>query len=278
MKTRTRIAVAATLLVAMCIAGSADAALLALDDFSSGTNNGGTGWAGAWDTAMTFSTASPFNDNVTNGYLNDSGHTSPAGFRYSFRGLATPLLPGTTPEVWVGVYLRPTNMADWQFGFEVNGNVTEGAQAGKMFGDGSQTVMLARANAEARTGSGNTFTANQPTMLAMRLYKNNPGDSVYNRADLYADMNGNDGRYNNPVAIVTGLDLSNRSADDISRVRLLSDTSIDFDYVAVGTSLADVTNPAGGGDGDIPEPATMCALGLAVAGLGGYVRRRGKPA
>ena len=27
-------------------------------------------------------------------------------------------------------------------------------------------------------------------------------------------------------------------------------------------------------DGDIPEPATMCALGLAVAGLGGYVRRR----
>ena len=26
----------------------------------------------------------------------------------------------------------------------------------------------------------------------------------------------------------------------------------------------------------IPEPATMCALGLAVAGLGGYVRRRGR--
>ena len=24
----------------------------------------------------------------------------------------------------------------------------------------------------------------------------------------------------------------------------------------------------------IPEPATMCALGLAVAGLGGYIRRR----
>ena len=28
------------------------------------------------------------------------------------------------------------------------------------------------------------------------------------------------------------------------------------------------------GAGDIPEPATMCALGLALAGLGGYVRRR----
>ena len=28
--------------------------------------------------------------------------------------------------------------------------------------------------------------------------------------------------------------------------------------------------------GEIPEPATMCALGLAVAGLGGYIRRRRK--
>ena len=26
--------------------------------------------------------------------------------------------------------------------------------------------------------------------------------------------------------------------------------------------------------GEIPEPMTVCALGLAIAGLGGYVRRR----
>ena len=35
---------------------------------------------------------------------------------------------------------------------------------------------------------------------------------------------------------------------------------------------------ASGPDGDIPEPATMCMLSLAFAGLGGYVRRRRKPA
>ena len=37
-----------------------------------------------------------------------------------------------------------------------------------------------------------------------------------------------------------------------------------------------LTVPTPGGDGDIPEPATMCALGLAVAAIGGYVRRRRK--
>ena len=35
--------------------------------------------------------------------------------------------------------------------------------------------------------------------------------------------------------------------------------------------LTGLSNTAGGA---IPEPATMCALGLAVAGLGGYVRKR----
>ncbi|KPJ75092.1 MAG: hypothetical protein AMS14_04260 [Planctomycetes bacterium DG_20] len=36
--------------------------------------------------------------------------------------------------------------------------------------------------------------------------------------------------------------------------------------------------PPGGAEGDIPEPVTLGALGLALAGLGGYVRRRRKRA
>ena len=41
-----------------------------------------------------------------------------------------------------------------------------------------------------------------------------------------------------------------------------------------GTGL--IGTPAGSGGGQIPEPATMCALGMALAGLGGYVKRRRK--
>ena len=37
-----------------------------------------------------------------------------------------------------------------------------------------------------------------------------------------------------------------------------------------------LTVGGGGGGDEIPEPVTMCALGLAVAGLGGYVRKRRK--
>ena len=48
-------------------------------------------------------------------------------------------------------------------------------------------------------------------------------------------------------------------------------------YVGWDTITGDFY-PAAAGTGDIPEPATMCVLGLAVAGLGGYVRRRRKVA
>ena len=43
-------------------------------------------------------------------------------------------------------------------------------------------------------------------------------------------------------------------------------------YFAAGETLEVISQPA-----PIPEPATMCALGLAVAGLGGYIRRRRRP-
>jgi len=245
-------------------AGTASAALFALDDFSSDTNNGGTGWPGAWDDpTMSFSTTSPFNDNVSAGYLWDNSDLGATR-----RTLATPLLPSTTPEVWTGVYLRPTNFSgSWQFGVEVNSNVIEGAQAGSMLGDTVERVRLARANAESPSAYGPAFTLNQPALLAMRIYKNSPTDTVYNRADLYADMDGTDGRYNSPVTIATGLDLGGRSAVNISRVRLLSDINVDFDYIAVGSTEASVTTA-------VPEPSTLLLAAVGLLGMLAFGRRR----
>jgi len=40
--------------------------------------------------------------------------------------------------------------------------------------------------------------------------------------------------------------------------------------------VGEVPEPGRAHAGAIPEPATMVALGLAVAGLGGYVRKRRK--
>ena len=46
----------------------------------------------------------------------------------------------------------------------------------------------------------------------------------------------------------------------------------EFDEVRLGTQWVDVTGL--GASAPIPEPMTMLAVGLSVAGLGGYVRKR----
>ena len=58
---------------------------------------------------------------------------------------------------------------------------------------------------------------------------------------------------------------------NIGQIVLEPGPNIRLDNIAFGDDFAEIA-PAP--QGAIPEPATMCALGLAVAGLGGYVRRR----
>ena len=50
--------------------------------------------------------------------------------------------------------------------------------------------------------------------------------------------------------------------------------SYDPNFMQTGVGYSVLTAVAQQGTGDIPEPATMALLGLAVCGLGGYVRRR----
>lgn len=74
-----------------------------------------------------------------------------------------------------------------------------------------------------------------------------------------------------PFATITA-DLDQSAFDTIA----IGDRQITpFDEIRFATTFADaMARQAAVDDGVIPEPATMCAVGLAVAGLGGYVRKR----
>ena len=244
-----------SILILMCTAVVANAQLVAFDDFSSGDKSGGFGWAGDWSedagapVAMTFSSANPLSNGVSAGYYNKANITSD----YPHRILATPLQAGTTPEVWASTYLRPNTLpgGGWQFGIQIfdtneNGsnNYDVGAMCGLMFSE-NNWIRLANSYAQNRTGDGTSqFTAGQETMLVMRFHKSSPADTVYNRADLYADLDGTDGRYNNEVAIVTGYDLGSYATDQISLLRVnQSGFAVDFDFFAIGTTKESVVYP-----------------------------------
>lgn len=274
-------------LVLIMTAGVTNATLVASDDFSSGDETGGTGWAADWvdyngnplTTTMNVSTADPFNENASVQYRSaaldtwDGNDPAPA---YVKRTLATSIMFSTTPEVWIGVYLRPTATVltddGWQFGFEVGEGLgsfagfTGGAEAGAPY-----EVLVADGGSGGATGDGTSvFTFDQEILLVLHLYKSGggggPNNQKYNKADLFADLDGTDGRYNNEVAIVTGYGLT--AFDEISVIQLYSeDFAVDFDYVAIGTTKADVTEI-------IPEPSTIALLGLGGSALLRRKKRR----
>ena len=245
-----------SILILMCTAVVANAAVLALDDFSSGDESGGFGWGGAWTYnngdpipgKMTFSSADPLNDGISPEYRDDAGYNPYPQAGYLSRDLATPLLPGTTPEVWVGIYLRPETLqtSGWVLGMAAGNSSFGGSdywqvRAGLISGDDNAYVRLTSVGGSIVGDGTSQFTLGQETMLVLRIYKASPTDTVYNRADLYADLDGTDGRYNNEVAIYTGYSWS---TEEIARLEMWqSSYEVDFDYMAVGTTKESVVYP-----------------------------------
>lgn len=64
------------------------------------------------------------------------------------------------------------------------------------------------------------------------------------------------------------------AAGDYYQFGIYAGNTAILDEVRMGTSASDVIVLVGSAPGEIPEPATLALLGLAIAGIGRYVRRR----
>jgi len=102
-------------------------------------------------------------------------------------------------------------------------------------------------------------------------YTSRPSDSPYGTFD----QGGNFAEWNESIADLTrrytrGGGLSNGSASLSASAR--DPQNVTSEHYDIGFRVVQV--PASGPGGVIPEPMTMLAVGLAITGLGGYIRKR----
>ncbi len=243
------------------VVGQIDASMISIDSFNGGLSSG-TGLTGTWadinGNTIIASTTVPLANGVDNWYLTYGGNSD----SFVHRNLSTPVSAATTPEVWIGAYMRSNSVSGSLFGLEVgpaSGNVlilgTEGDQyvrEGQLIGS---VAVGAFAWLRSTTYS---VVANQPELLVLRLYKSNAASSVYDLVDGYADVNGNDGRNNSLLPIVTGQSLAGHPISQLSYLGLDLSNGGSVDYVAVGTTQNDIVNVVGAPQ--VPAPSTLILL------------------
>jgi len=256
-------------------AGNSNASVLALDDFSGGDFGWGTNvWAQSGQaTVFTTSTANPFPDGVGSDYVTYTQNPDTSTQSYPDRDLATAFNPSTTPDVWAAIYLRPL-VADpgWQYGFELKPNaasITNGVQVG--FHNAGLTVHVSGSNYKDAANTSGSFVVSNANLLVVHLYTSD--GNYYDTADVYLDNNVTTRSTGSLTQIYSGYDLGAGGSDDrltsFQNFRMQNQTpgGIDFDYVAVGTTMADVVI--------IPEPTTfsLIVVGGVLAFLA-FIRRR----
>jgi len=286
---------AVMVLLAACVLAlacpSANAGLLAYEGFEDntigqvldGNGTGGSGWTNNWNilnarasevtvqgSTMSYSSGQI----VIDGGANMLQYAATEG---SIQALGGRNFPAQSGSLYMSyLFQAAANSGDSddfiQFGFDNSTYTGTGApgQNPEVSTLDENTYMRVRSGTSGSvssgvlTGTGNTF------FVVMRADKVG-ASSTYNRVTMYLNPSSTTEALN-PSTVSTansGLDLSTTAQVLFRKARLNSGDVYLYDEIRVGDAFGDVIVAV-----PVPEPATMGALGVAVCGLGAYVRKR----
>jgi len=252
----------ALMVVALLSATSAQAALLAYEDFSYGTgllngDNGGTGWGGSWAAAAGASIVDPAIDLSGNRALAITGNNN----NMAYRSLASAY---SGSEVFVSMQmqlssgtLNSNDFAALWFDTAASGAHNNRPQIG-IKGDisGSNDIFARTNGGSGSFAAGSSISAGQSFTVLGRLWKST-GTGNYDRLSLWFNPVAND--LATPDAVFSGsAGLSSISMLGFRSANLDSGDTVLVDALRVGTTWADAM--------PVPEPAplTLASCGLFV--------------
>ena len=272
-----------TLALLAASAATTQAALIAYENFDYATStpiaglNGGTGWAGAWTTSGTSLGTAIADESLWFGQdpvriIDGTAHVglnNANGYSNS-RDLGT-AIPLSSETLYFAMLFRVdgSTAASITASFQRNDGLARGTvrvDDGNLLVDASTDGFV--------SGAGGLYTTAQNYLLVAKRVGTADGGGIF--ASVILGDENPPTLASEPVSWqvsevgLSGIDVARMtlSIDGGGSVTRLDEIRIATDW---DSAVAGLVEPAA-----VPEPATMCALGLAVAGLGGYVRKRRK--
>lgn len=268
----SRILLPASFFVAIIIANTASAALIAFDDFESyadnsalNTQNGGTGWTTPWNSIAGVT--------AQNGVVPGFGTSMQIGIATANESnVVRRSFAPQTDTLYVGFHLRTANFDSEDFlqiYFNQNFTTTENSSVSgglRNQGIGGDNFYFARLDGFANSDNTDQTHADGDTALVVFKFTDTAAHGTnYDRADIFI----NQLTEGAPDATVMNVD-SGTSVLSTLHIRAFSfegGERVYIDNLAIGTTFSDVNN--------VPEPSSFLVLaGLACCCGAGFWRKR----